>query len=75
MRINVGDTLVMEDGYERTVTEVSDSVSAPLKAKNYGRKGKNGTWPGCTDKFVNRVEKDRAAAKAARKARKKNRGN
>ncbi len=45
----------------------------PKKVTPVGRKGKNGNWPGCTDKFVNRVEKDRAAAKAARKARKKNR--
>lgn len=41
--------------------------------QDFGRRGKNGNWPGCTEDFVNRTEKRRAKNKAARKSRKRNR--
>ncbi len=61
---------MIQDKAQRRARNEADAAADELL---YGHKGKNGNWPGCTVEFVKRVEKDRAAAKRARKARKKSR--
>ena len=43
------------------------------KHPEYGRKGKNENWPGCTEEFVNRTKKRRKKDKMAKKSKKRNR--